>query len=102
MLMCLLMFTPIVAASTEQAVQAQIQHSNANWTAGHTSVSNLTITEKKALCGAKIKYSFKRPLKAPKKVGYPSAFNWHDIDGSEEDCETACENNRCALMQRKT
>ena len=82
-MLVLLIFSAMAAADTEQMIQAHINEKSAEWTAGHTSVSDLTINEKKALCGAKIKYSFKRPLRAPKKVGYPAAFDWHDIDGSD-------------------
>jgi len=86
MLVCLLIFSAIAAAGVEQDINKQIKIKNAKWTAGETSVSDLSIQEMRKLCGARIAAI---PLgaeivDAPRgKVGYPTSFDWSNNNGSD-------------------
>ena len=69
------------------AIQDAIDANGGNWTAGNTSVSELTVDEKKQLCGAMIgdmpeDAQFAR---LPLKVGgaYDESFDWRNKDGKD-------------------
>jgi len=78
--------SPVQEANEIRDIQEKIDRSGANWTAGETSVSDLSTAEKKVLCAAKVdfvKQVFTSTTKAPKKVSAPVAFDWHNIDGKD-------------------
>ena len=82
----LLILTGLAGADHVTEVSMAMKGTSASWEAGHTSVSDLSIAEKRALCGAKIDLSKQfhvASVRAPKHVSFPSAFNWHDINGSD-------------------
>ena len=82
----LLLLAGLAGASHVTEVRMVLKHSDASWEAGHTSVSDLSIAEKRALCGAKIDYSKQLHatfVHAPEHVSSPPVFNWHDINGSD-------------------
>jgi len=69
------------------AIQEAIDANGGNWTAGETSVSELTVEEKLQLCGARIGLvpgdaQFVQPsLKA--SVTYAESFDWRNKDGKD-------------------
>nr|QNO47026.1 hypothetical protein LBHKAHFG_00007 [Methanosarcinales archaeon ANME-2c ERB4] len=69
------------------AIQEAIDANGGNWTAGNTSVSELTVEEKKQLCGAMMgdmpeDAQFARmPLRA--SVAYAESFDWRNKDGKD-------------------
>ena len=69
------------------AIQKAIDANGGNWTAGETSVSELTVEEKKQLCGARIgeipeDAQFARlPVRAG--VTYAESFDWRNKDGKD-------------------
>ncbi|VUT28244.1 MAG: Cell surface glycoprotein precursor [Candidatus Syntrophoarchaeum sp. GoM_oil] len=69
-------------------IQHEIRDRNLNWTAGVTSVSNLSIEEKRALCG--LEFDVLREISGPTiqvpvnlKMGSASygTFDWRDVSG---------------------
>jgi len=82
----LLLLAGLAGADHVTEVNMAMKSTGASWEAGHTSVSDLSVAEKRALCGAKIDYSKRfhvTSVRAPKNVSFPSAFNWHDINRSD-------------------
>jgi len=82
----LLLLTGLAGANHVTEVNMALKGTGASWEAGHTSVSDLSIAEKRALCGAKIDLSkrfYVTSVRAPKNVSSPSAFNWHNIDDKD-------------------
>ena len=78
---------PIITAAqpdnhTLNKIQKAIDEKGAKWTAGETSVSGLTVKEKKQLCGAKIGTIPKDAvvLNPPTKVSY-GTFDWRSVNG---------------------
>jgi len=70
------------------AIQNAIDANGGNWTVGKTSVSELTVDEKKRLCGARISgqipddAKFARlPVRA--SVTYAESFDWRNKDGKD-------------------
>jgi len=70
------------------AIQKAIDANGGNWTVGKTSVSELTVDEKKRLCGARISgqipddAKFARlPVRA--SVTYAESFDWRNKDGKD-------------------
>jgi len=77
-----------VELKTINAIQKAIDAEGSNWTAGKTSVSELTVEKKKQLCGARIggpisdDVQFARlPLRAG--VTYAESFDWRNKDGKD-------------------
>jgi len=84
LLVCLLIFSAVAAADTEQTIQKQIKIKNADWIAGETSVSSLSTAEMRMMCGARIRAEdYRMPaLAAPRqRVADPIAFDWTNKDG---------------------
>ena len=82
----LLLLTGLAGASHVTEVNMAMKGTGASWEAGHTSVSDLSIAEKRALCGAKIDYSKQlhaTSVGAPEHISFPSSFNWHNLNGSD-------------------
>ena len=67
---------------TLNKIQKAIDEKGAKWTAGETSVSGLSVEEKKQLCGAKIGTIPKDAvvLNPPTKVSY-GTFDWRSVNG---------------------
>jgi len=71
-----------------KAIQKAIDEKGLNWTAGVTSVSNLTKEEKQNMCGVKPekapKVKKEKKDKKPDNVGtFPDSFDWRDVDGKD-------------------
>jgi len=69
------------------AIQEAIDANGSNWTAGNTSVSELTVEEKKRLCGAIIvdmpeDAQFTR-LTLRASTAYDESFDWRNKDGKD-------------------
>ena len=83
------------AADTLDEIRSAIEESGARWQAGHTAVSDLSIEEKKRLCGF-----IEEPLPAERYVDItprrqlPESFDWRDQEGenwmSEIGDQAAC------------
>jgi len=83
-LVCLLIFSAVAAAGTEQTIQKQIKIRNAGWIAGETSVSDLSVAEMRMMCGVKTRAEdYRMPaMAAPKhRVSDPETFDWTNKDG---------------------
>ena len=80
-----------------EAIRAAIEEKGANWTAGKTSVSDLSLEEKRRLCGLKLPPEGLQPAPAEeeKKMElfgqYPTAFDWRNNGG---DWTTSIKNQR--------
>jgi len=68
--------------ATLNAIQAAIGDTGANWTAGATSVSELSWEEKKNLCGLKGFPGVEEGAKMEPKQ-YPPTFDWRDVNGTD-------------------
>ena len=70
-------------ATTLEGIQKAIEEEGAKWTAGETSVSGLSIEEKKMLCGAKIGPIPEDAIKiSPPNVSMPiGTFDWRNVNG---------------------
>ncbi|RLC79520.1 MAG: hypothetical protein DRI61_07710, partial [Chloroflexi bacterium] len=74
-------------------IQQEIRDRNLNWTAGVTSVSNLSVEEKRALCGLEVNsgtlLSTAQTLQAPVELRVNSTstsygtFDWRDVNGGD-------------------
>ncbi len=54
------------------------------WVMGHTSVSDLSVEEKKKLCGVRFSDDHRFPDLVIHQTGdYPEYFNYHDLNGSD-------------------
>jgi len=78
---------PQVELETIADIQDAIDAEGCNWTAGITSVSELTVDEKRQLCGARIgdvpEYAqlMRPPLQS--SVGCNTSFDWRNKDGKD-------------------
>ena len=70
-------------------IQQAVEAKGANWTAGETSVSKLSVEEQKILCGLKIIEPVKNPnfdsnamiAEGDEALSYPNTFDWRDNEG---------------------
>lgn len=66
-------------------IRDAITEKNLDWTAGRTSVSGLSIDEKKALCGTEIRFDLeesKSTIPIPGGTDLPAYFDWRDNEGN--------------------
>jgi C1A family cysteine protease len=68
-----------VRVSTPEKINQLIEKKGYNWEAGKTSVSNLTLEQKKMLCGVKLEPELKmQPVGVEIVRALPAAFDWRD------------------------
>ena len=80
------MLTKQAELSTINAIQSIISESNLGWTAGITSVSQLSAEDKRIMAGGRISpLDVSIPLiSVPEGVGdFPSSFDWRNKDGKD-------------------
>jgi len=78
-------FTSPVCSSELSDIRESISQKELSWTAGRTSVSGLSLEQKKALCGTEIRFDLeeaKSTIPVPEITGLPAHFDWRDNAGN--------------------